>query len=231
MGQDDVEGTSYSLHEAVPSAQGRRQEGRLLTLLRVGTIMIGEGSSARRELCLVRNISAMGMMLHVYSQLTVGEAVAVEMKTGQTIAGTVKWIEDANVGLQFAQPIDVMAMLAAQMISDLDLKPRMPRVEVRAPATLRMGGQTWRVGTRDISQGGAKISLDAVLPPGADIVLAMEGFHSLPGTLRWCDGAVAGVTFNTIIPWPQLVRWLKERREIGAPREAWRARPAKDVAL
>ena len=221
MREEDVEETTYSLSGEVPEHAQRRQEPRLLTLLRVGSIII----DGRRELCLIRNISAMGLMLHVYSVLHEGQRVEVEMKTGQQIAGRVKWIAESNVGLEFDEAIDVMAMLASQLVSLNDLKPRMPRVEVRCPATLRMGSHSYRVVTRDISQGGAKIALAAVLPPDAEIVLSMEGFHSLHGVLRWCDGEVAGMTFNTVIPWPQLVRWLKERREAGPAKENWRPRP------
>lgn len=222
MREDEfVEETIFSIHEEMPEFAQRRQETRLLTLLRVGTIII----AGRRELCLIRNISAMGLMIHVYSHLSEGEAIEVEMKTGQQIAGRVKWIDGSNAGVEFDAPIDVMAMLASHLVSGSDLKPRMPRVEVRAPATLRMGGHSWRVTTRDISQGGAKIALGAVLPADAEIVLSMEGFHSLHGVVRWCDGESAGITFNAVVPWPQLVRWLKERREVGPPRDAWVPRP------
>lgn len=218
---DDIEVTTFSIHEEVPGRGGRRQTPRLLTLLRVGTIII----DGRRELCLVRNISATGLMIHVYSHLVEEQAVEVELKTGQQISGSVKWIDGSNVGLVFDTPIDVMAMLASHLVGGNDLKPRMPRVEVRAPATLRMGGHSYRVATHDISQGGAKVALSTVLPNDAEIVLSMEGFHSLHGTMRWCDGDFAGITFNAVIPWPQLVRWLKERREIGPPRETWVPRP------
>ena len=218
-----AEETSFSIHEEVPAAGGRRQEPRHVTLLRAGAIVF----DGRRELCLIRNISASGLMLHVYSELATGQHVEVEMKTGQRLAGHVQWVEESNVGVAFAESIDVMAILASQLVSSTELKPRMPRVEVRCPATLRFGGHSYRVATRDVSQGGAKITLDAVLSPDAEIVLSMEGFHSLHGVLRWCDGEAAGVTFNAVIPWPQLVRWLKERREIGPPRDEWRARPPK----
>ncbi len=218
---EQVAETTFSIHEEVPEQGGRRQMPRLLTLLRVGTIIIG----GRRELCLIRNISSLGLMIHVYSHLTDGEAIEVELKTGQQIAGSVKWIDGSNVGIEFDAPIDVMAMLASHLVSSTDLKPRMPRVEVRAPATLRMGGHSYRVSTCDISQGGAKVALSTVLPPDAEVVLSMEGFHSLHGAVRWCNGESAGVTFNAVVPWPQLVRWLKERREIGPPRDNWVARP------
>lgn len=215
-----AEETTFSIHEEVPVPVQRRQDVRLLTLLRVGTIIV----DGRRELCLIRNISAMGLMLHIYSPLVEGQTVTVEMKTGQNLTGRVRWLNESNAGIEFFEAIDVMAMLASHLVSQEDQKPRMPRVEVRAPAMLRMGARTYRVVTCDVSQGGAKITIDADLPMDADVVLSMEGFHSLHGVVRWCDGPVAGITFNAVVPWPQLVRWLKERREIGPPRDAWRPR-------
>lgn len=226
MREDEfVEETTYSIHEEVPEYTQRREDAQPLTLLRVGTLVV----AGQRELCLIRNISSRGLMLHVYSPLSEGESVEVEMKTGQQIAGRVKWVRDANAGIEFARAIDVMAILASQLVGG-DPKPRMPRVEVRCPATLRIGGRTYRVTTRDISQGGAKLAFDTVLPPDAEVVLSMEGFHALHGVLRWCDGEVAGVTFNAVVPWPQLVEWLKARREIGPPREGRAPRPRQGAA-
>lgn len=225
MRDDDIaEGTTFSIHEEVPESKQRRQEPRLLTLLRVGAIIV----DGQRELCLIRNISSLGLMIHVYSPLEVGREVEVELKSGQQIGGRVKWVDGTNAGLAFDAPIDVMAMLSTQLVSQNEIKPRMPRVEVRCPATLRMGGRTYRVETRDVSQGGVKVTLDAVLPADADVVLSMEGFHSLHGTVRWCDGEVAGINFNAVIPWPQLVCWLKERRAVGPPKAAWRPRPKQE---
>ena len=211
---DSAQETTFSIHEELPDTTQRRQEPRLMTLLRVGTIIV----DGRRDLCLIRNVSSSGLMLHVYTALKVGQLVEVEMKTGQQLAGHVKWIDGSNAGVQFAEAIDVMAMLTSQLIAHGELKPRMPRVEVRAPATLRMGGRSFRVMTCDISQGGAKVTLDAVLPPDANVVLSMEGFHALHGVIRWSDGEAAGITFNSVIPWPQLISWLKERRAIGPAR-------------
>ena len=217
---DSAQETTFSIHEELADVTQRRQEPRLLTLLRVGTIVV----DGRRDLCLIRNVSSLGLMLHVYTQLSVGQRVEVEMKTGQQLAGHVKWINGSNAGVQFVEPIDVMAMLAAQLVAHSELKPRMPRVEVRAPATLRMGAHSYRVVTCDISQGGVKVAIETVLPPDANVVLSMEGFTSLHGTVRWSDGEAAGLTFNTVIPWPQLIGWLKERREIGPQRETWKPR-------
>src|SRR3712207_7884086 len=57
-----VEETTFSFSNAAPQPDRRRQ-ARHLTILRVGTLII----DGRRELCLIRNISAGGVMAHVYS--------------------------------------------------------------------------------------------------------------------------------------------------------------------
>ena len=54
MDQQPVETTLYSLSESPPPAPDRRTDERYLSLFRVGTLTIGD----RRELCLIRNMSA-----------------------------------------------------------------------------------------------------------------------------------------------------------------------------
>lgn len=216
---DSAQETTFSIHQELPDTTQRRQEPRLLTLLRVGTIV----ADGRRDLCLIRNVSSQGLMLHVYTTLHVGQLVEVEMKTGQHLAGHVRWVKGSNAGVQFTQAIDVMAMLASQLLARSELKPRMPRVEVRCPATLRQDGHSYRVVTADISQGGVKVMLKTVLTPDAPVVLTMDGFHPLHGVVRWSDGEAVGVTFNSVIPWPQLIGWLKDRRDIGPPQDNGRS--------
>ncbi|HLO21245.1 MAG TPA: hypothetical protein VK192_12220, partial [Sphingomicrobium sp.] len=59
MEEQPLETTVYSLAASPPTQQDRRGADRYLSLLRVGAIMVGN----RRELCLIRNISAGGMMI------------------------------------------------------------------------------------------------------------------------------------------------------------------------
>ena len=57
--EQPVETTLYSLSDRTPDPVERRDGERYLTLFRVGTVMIED----RRELCLIKNISAGGMMI------------------------------------------------------------------------------------------------------------------------------------------------------------------------
>jgi hypothetical protein len=199
-----VEETTFSFSSAAPQPDRRRQT-RHMTILRVGTLII----DGRRELCLIRNISAGGLMAHVYSSLQIGRQLAVELKTNQRISGTVAWIHGSNVGISFSEPTDVEELLAAHSGLENGWRPRLPRVEVDRLATLRLGARTYGVSTRDISQGGVKIETDEPLDVGAEIVLTLDKFRPVHGTVRWYQDGLCGIAFNQVIPFHELMGWLR----------------------
>jgi hypothetical protein len=199
-----VEETTFSFSSAAPQPDRRRQT-RHMTILRVGTLII----DGRRELCLIRNISAGGLMAHVYSTLQIGRQLSVELKTNQRISGTVAWIEGSNVGISFAERTDVEELLAAQNGLENGWRPRLPRVEVDRLATLRLGARTYGVSTRDISQGGVKIETDEPLEVGAEIVLTLDKFRPVHGTVRWYQDGLCGIAFNQVLPFHELMGWLR----------------------
>ncbi|MEA3047236.1 MAG: hypothetical protein QOJ53_1568 [Sphingomonadales bacterium] len=197
--------TGFSLSHAVPAPPERRSSERLLKILRVGTLVIG----VRRELCLIRNISAGGVMAHVYSRLAPGDRVVVELKTRQPVAGRVVWVCEANAGIAFDTPVDVAELLANPAVLDNGWRPRTPRVEIDRMATLRAGARTWWVQARDISQSGVKVETDHPPAPDAEVVLALEGFRPMPGVVRWSRDGSCGIAFNQLIPFGELIDWLK----------------------
>ena len=201
-----LEETIFSFSpEAPPQPAERRREARHLTILRVGTLVVGRS----RELCLIRNISAGGLMAHVYSPFAPGQALSVELKTNQPVAGKVTWVDDSNIGITFDAPIDVEDLLASQSAMDNGWKPRLPRVEVDRMATLRIGARTHWVSTLDISQGGIKVETDQPLDAGEEVVLTLEKFRPVHGVVRWCHEGTAGISFNQVIPFRELMSWLR----------------------
>lgn len=199
------EETIFSFSRWAPRPPERRRETRHLTILRVGAL-IGPGG---RELCLIRNISAGGLMAHVYSHHAPGAEVAVELKSNQAVPGRVVWADESNVGIEFDEVIDVEEMLSSQAVLDNGWRPRLPRVEVDRLATLRCGARLYGVNTRDISQGGVKIETDQPFEVGREVVLTMERFRPLAGVVRWCNDGLAGIAFNHLIPFHELMEWLK----------------------
>ena len=201
-----VEETAFSLSERVPEPPvDRRRSERQLTILRVGIVEI-EGA---RELCLIRNVSAGGMMAHIYAPLREGQSVAVELKSNQRISGRVVWTSDGNAGIAFDSPVDIAELLANPPQLANGWRPRLPRVEVDKLATLRAGAETRWVQVRDVSQGGVKVETERPLEPGTGVVVTMEHFEPLHGTVRWYRDGACGVAFNQLIPFDRLIAWLK----------------------
>ena len=203
--EDSAVETGFSFSNAVPMPPERRGDERHIKILRVGTLVI----DGRRELCLIRNISAGGLMAHVYSKLSPGQRVTVELKATQPVSGSVVWVRDANAGIQFDTAMDVAELLANPQVLDNGWRPRTPRVEIDRMATLRAGARTYWVHARDISQSGVKVECDHPPALGTEIVVALEGLRPLPGIVRWSNDDACGIAFNQLIPFGELIDWLK----------------------
>jgi hypothetical protein len=207
LNQMEVEDTSFSFSKLAPSPPpDRRNNARHLKILRVGTLIVDD----HRELCLIRNISAGGLMAHVYSTFEIGQKVGVSLKTAQLLNGTVAWLKEGNAGIAFDEPIDVEEMLSNASLTEIGWLPRMPRVEVDWLGTLRIGATTLAVTIRDISQGGVKFECDAGFEPGSQVTLTIDTLRSLPGVLRWFEEGQGGIAFNELIPFNELMGWLRQ---------------------
>ncbi|HVM37502.1 MAG TPA: PilZ domain-containing protein [Sphingomicrobium sp.] len=201
-----VETTLYSLTDAPPEPGRQHEDERQLSLFRVGSITIDD----RRELCLIKNISAGGMRIRAYCAIEEGKRLSVELKSGEPVSGSVRWISGDNVGIGFDTPVDVLELLTLSMEGP---RPRMPRVEVDCFASARQGAEVYRVQARDISQGGVKLASGAELKIRGELVVSLPGLDPLPGVVRWRDDGCYGITFNKILPLPVLVAWIHARRE------------------
>jgi hypothetical protein len=200
-----IETTVYSMSPIPPAKKSRRSDKRHLTLFRVGTLVVGD----RRELCLVKNISAGGALIRVYSRLEDGQKVKVELKERQPIAGKVIWVRGTDAGIEFAKAVDVAELLRS---SGDGPRPRMPRVEVSCLAFVRAGAVTNRVTIHNISQGGLSVESAKPLTKGANVTVTLPGMPPQGATIRWCDGNRYGITFNAVLPLAGLVDWLHSRQ-------------------
>lgn len=206
MEEIPAETTLYSLRDAPPKPSDRRKCDRELTLFRVGSLRIGE----RRELCLIKNISAGGMLIRVYCTIAPGTRVSVELKCGEPVEGTACWVEGDTIGLTFDEPVDVVELLATSMEGP---RPRMPRIAVDCTATVREGAEVHRVTVLDVSQGGLKVATDHALVGGGPVMVTLPGLAPVAGIVRWADSGCYGLTFNKVLPLPLLVGWLHDQRE------------------
>ena len=200
-----VETTTYSLAASAPRQPERRSDERYLTLLRVGAIV----AAGQRELCLIRNISAGGMMIRAYSPLAVGTAVSVELKQGDPVSGIVQWVEDGLAGVTFDSPIDVVGLLAPPGEGP---RPRLPRIELDCMGWVRQDGDVLRARLVNVSQGGVRIETATELTVGGDAVVTLPGLTPAAGVVKWRDGESYGIAFNRALILSDLVHWLKDHQ-------------------
>ena len=184
------------------------REERQVSLYRVGALTV----AGRRELCVVRNVSTGGMMLHAYSRIKPRAAISIEFKHGTQITGIVKWVRGQSVGVQFDEPIDVEAVLAS---APEGLRPRMPRIGIETPVTIRQDGESFTMRALDISQGGVCVEGPRTLTLGADAVVSIGGLDAEAAVVRWRNGDCYGIGFNRLLSVTTLSDWLQQHRDAG----------------
>lgn len=205
MEEQPVETTIYSLAASAPAQPDRRSDERYLSLLRVGAMVV----DGHRELCLIRNISAGGMMIRAYSDIAVGTHLSIELKQGDPVKGVVQWVQDELTGVTFDAPIDVLGLLAPPGDGP---RPRLPRIEVDCTAWVRQGADVIRTRAINVSQGGIRVEASADLIVSGDVVVTLPGLTPAPGVVRWHDGESYGIAFNRALVLSELVRWLQDQQ-------------------
>ena len=200
-----IETTVYSISSEPPPEQDRRSDERHLTLFRVGSIVIGD----RRELCLVKNISAGGVLIRAYCKLDPEMPVDMELKEGQPVAGKVSWIRGTDAGITFDERVDVIGLLKS---TGEDPRPRMPRIEVKCVGFVREGAIVHRTVVQNVSQGGASVEAANPLTIGADVTVSLPGLRPQSAVVRWNEDGRYGIAFNSVLSLAELVAWLHERQ-------------------
>lgn len=199
-----IDTTVYSMAAEPPADGNRRADERHLALFRVGSIIV----DTRRELCLVKNISAGGALIRAYCALAPEQPIEIELKEGQPVSGRVSWVRGSDAGITFDKPVDVLDLLKTG--SD-GTRQRMPRVEVGCTAFVRQGAILHRVILRNISQGGVSVEAPNSLVVGGEVTVSLPGLPPQAGVVRWQDEARYGITFNSVLPLAGLVEWLHSR--------------------
>lgn len=200
--------TVYSLSGDVPPIEPPVDEVDEAALQRASLA----GGSIRR-ICLIRKIASAGAVLHADMPTEEGQRLELELETGEHLAGVITWRRGCEIGLRFDHPIDVLPILARNLVSQTGERRRMPRVEVSCQALLEAGAQRELVLVRDIAQGGAKIETPFPLAPEDSITVTPEGLRPVDAVVRWVNGHTAGVAFEPELGWQELMPWLKARRD------------------
>ena len=86
-------------------------------------------------------------------------------------------------------------------------KPRAVRDAIACSATVRAGNAFHRGQLKDVSQSGCKLALAQPIPAGETVQVALQAYHSLGGTIRWCRDGMVGIQFHRPLTDAALATW------------------------
>ena len=216
--QDDAafDSTTFSLSTAVPRPCERRNDERILPVLRVAKLVAPAGE----QLIRVRNLSAGGLMAEVGQPCQVGDVVSVEFST-QAIPSTVVWTRQGTVGIKFDQNIDLGELLAGRKPRH-GFRARPPRLEVNCKASIRVGKVYYTVDVHDISLGGMKVEPIEEFCLGKSVVVVVESLRPIKGKVRWFAERKAGVVFDEPLKFEEMAEWIGKRLELASLKASYK---------
>lgn len=216
---DDLsfETACFLLTTQVPRPTERRADPRVLPFLPLARLERVAGAS----LCRIRNISAGGMMAELSEPVDADEAIIIEIHSHRRIPARVAWIRGANAGFRFDETVDLRTIFSNGR-PRIGYRPRPPRMEMSCPATLRIAGLFHHVDIRDISAGGIKVALATRVAEGTPVIVAVDHLRPVRGRIRWWTDGIAGVAFEQMLPFEDLILWLGKRIEIASVEETVR---------
>lgn len=165
--------------------------------------------SGLRTECEVQSISALGATLYGHSSSPTGQQVTLELATGQRASGSIAWVRGSCCGLDFNQPIDVLALVNRNLLNQPRERRKMPRVELRCTAWLKDQEELSIVTIHNISSGGLQLEGDVLPSVGSDVTLYLEGLNVPPGELIWRRDRLAGIQLQHELNWALIMPWLR----------------------
>ena len=201
---------THALAQALPDddlAPDRRVGPRHISILRVGRVEW----CGQDQLCVVRNISAGGLMFECLHPPDLGQHLLVELRSDKRMPGTVRWSREGKTGIQFDTPVNVDQVLKEERSSLLRVRPRAPRFVRRG--TIRLlppEGEPIAADILDLAVSGVSCRPDQPVLRGQPIVAVLDGVGATNAEVRWARGDVVGIRFEKPLPWKPLQSWLDQ---------------------
>jgi hypothetical protein len=164
----------------------------------------------RRGECSIRRISPLGVTLRGQLTNVAGDEVAIELANGQRPAGTVNWVSCGEAGVVFKQPIDVLALINRNLVSQPAERRAMPRVELRCRLHLKWAANLVPATLRNISARGLQVEGDELPPRDTFVSIFIEGLNVPAGEIVWRKDSLAGIELLDELSWSSLIPWIRE---------------------
>lgn len=182
-----------------PPGTELRSAPRHALLIRTAKVI----ADGREFLCIIRDASATGLKIRLFSELPAARELVVEMVTGDRYAVELVWQADDFAGLRFQQSIDVEKLLDESRGS---YSKRQVRLQIVMGGVLHSGGQSVAVTFRNLSQQGACVESDKWLLMNELVRIETGVTPPLYAKVRWRSHPCYGLIFEHTFRLEELAR-------------------------
>lgn len=173
-----------------------RDKNRFALLIRSAKLICELGEF----LCIVRDVSEGGVKLRLFHPLPPCPTFQLELSSRHTFEIEPVWSNGDLSGFRFPNPVDV-----PDFISERSQYPkRALRINLKAPAIVRVEGGAFSATIRDLSREGVRIETQVALALEQKVSLEAAHFSSRVGTVRWRKTPTFGVALQNLLSFDTL---------------------------
>jgi hypothetical protein len=162
------------------------------------------------QLCVVRNLSTGGLMFECLHLPQVEQKVVVELRSDKQMPGIVRAVGPDYARIAFDRPVDIDQILKEERNTLLRVRPRAPRFARRGSVRMICNGETVFASIVDIAIGGLSCRPERPLRRGEPLVASIDGIGATNAEARWIKDGVAGIRFESPLPWRSFQTWLDQ---------------------
>jgi PilZ domain len=194
------------IDESAP-ARERRSSNRQVSVMLTAKLE----TSGRQQPCRILNISSKGANIESLISLKVGQPIEIEFRSNLKSKGTIRWVRDAQAGVEFNEAIDLNEIWKRSEVSIKRIKPRPPRYCCFAPAMVEHGENRQQCQIIDISASGMRVVDVKKMVLGATVMIEPTGLPRHRAKVVWCNKESAGLKLVNPFKYHELEMWLLQQ--------------------
>lgn len=183
-----------------PGADEQRAAPRFTLLIRAAKLIADDASEL---LCVIRDASASGLKIRMFTPLPASRAFKIEMSNGDRYPVELVWSDGEFAGFRFLDSVDVERLLDETHGA---FPKRQVRLRINLEAVVHSGGEAVRVAFQDISQQGACIECDKWLLMNELVRIETSAFPPIYAKVRWRSHPRYGLLFEQTFKLDELAR-------------------------
>ena len=177
-----------SMAQPAVTLDDQRAARRFTSLIRSAKLVCSQGEFV----CVIRDVSSMGISLRMFHDLPVGDRVALELQNGESFELDKVREDGREASFTFATPVSVESLIHESW----RFPKRQLRLNIAMPLTITtLSGSTDAV-TENISQQGCRLDCDVTF--AIDQTLRVQGDHlpEIRAKVRWRKDTSYGLVFE-----------------------------------